>query len=100
MNRMEVSYEGNVASVHGRESTLRATMGVRDVMGMYTLLGTKEPGAPHGGAQEVSQSHRAGQNHAAGSNNIAKVVLARRIGISRTRERAAPTAATSTSYGS
>ena len=99
-NRMDVRYQGNVANVHGRESSIRNATRVRDVMGMYCLLGTKEPGAPLGGAQEVNQRSKAGQNHGGGSTNIAKVVLARRIGISRTQERAAPTPATATTHGS
>ena len=99
-NRMEIQYEGNVANVHGRESSLRNARRIRELYGPYGFLGTKEPGAPHGGAQEVNQRSRAGQNHAAGSTNIAKVILARRIGISRTQERAAPTASTATSHGS
>lgn len=95
-NKVEITYEGNLSSVWIRESTLRNSARIRDVMGMYTLLGTKEAGAPHGGAQEVAQRQRAGQNHAGGSTNIAKVVLARRIGISRTKERPAPTPSTAT----
>ena len=98
-NRVEITYEGNLSSVWGRESSLRNSARIRDVMGVKALLGTKEPGAPHGGEQEVSQRGRAGQNHAGGSTNIAKVVLARRIGISRTKERPAPTPSTATSYG-
>ena len=99
-NRMEIQYEGNVANVHGRESSLRNARRIRELYGLYGFLGTKEPGAPHGGAQEVNQRSRAGQNHAAGSTNIAKVILARRIGISRTQERAAPTASTATGHSS
>lgn len=98
--RMSIQHEGNVANVHGRESGLRNAKRVREVYGMYGFLGTKEPGAPHGGAQEVSQRGAAGQRHAAGSTNIAKVILARRIGISRTQERAAPTASTATAQSS
>ena len=45
----------------------------------------KDPGVRNGGAQEVNQRTRAGQNHAGGSTNIAKVILSRRIGISRTQ---------------
>ena len=52
------------------------------------------PALPFGGAQEVRQRGAAGQRHAGGSTNIAKVVLARRIGISRTQERPAPTPST------
>jgi len=98
--RMEIRYEGNVANVHNREHQIRNASRVRDVMGMYAFLDTREPGSPHGGAQEVDQRSKAGQRHAGGSTNIAKVILARRIGISRTQERAAPTPSTATSHGS
>jgi len=73
---------------------------VRDAMGMYALLNSKDSLSPHKGAQEVNQRVMAGQHHAAGSTNIAKVILARRIGISRTRERAAPTPSTAASHTS
>ena len=99
-SRAEIVYEGNVANVHNREYGLRNAIRVRDVMGMNAFLGTKEPGAPHGGASEIAQRTAAGQRHAGGSTNIIKVILARRIGISRTKERPAPTPATATSYGS
>jgi alkylation response protein AidB-like acyl-CoA dehydrogenase len=98
INRMEVQYQGNLSNVHGRESSLRITKRVRDVMGMAALVDSHEPGAPFGGTQEVNQRSRAGQNHGAGSTNIAKVILARRIGISRTQERPYATAATATKH--
>ena len=90
-NKMGIQYEGNMANVHNRESQLRNVARIRDVYGPNSLLGTQEPRAPHGGAQEVEQREKAGQRHAGGSTNIAKVILSRRIGISRTQERAAPT---------
>ncbi len=99
-SRMSIDYEGNVANVHSRESDMRNARRVREVMGMYAFLGTQEPGAPFGGKQEVGQRSAAGQRHAGGSTNIAKVVLARRIGVSRTQERAAPTPSTATKHGS
>jgi len=99
-SHMDINYEGNLSSVHTRDSSLRIAGAVREVMGLYTFLDTKEPNVPHGGAQEPNQRSRAGQNHAGGSTNIARVVLARRIGISRTQERAAPTPSTATSHGS
>ena len=99
-NRQQMSYEGNVANVHNREHDMRNAIRVRDVMGMYCLLDGEEPDSPHAGAQEVNQRVKAGQRHAAGSTNIAKVILARRIGISRTQERAAPTPSTASSFGS
>ena len=91
MSKSEMSWEGPSTQLHDRESAIRTVSRIRDVMGMYSLLGVREPLAPHGGAQEVHQRGSSALQHAAGSLNIAKVVLARRIGISRTRERAAPT---------
>ena len=99
-SHMEINYQGNVGNVYGRESSLRIASRVRELMGMYSLVDRNEPEAPFGGRQEVNQRSRAGQNHAGGSTGIAKVVLARRIGISRTQERAAPTPSTATASGS
>ena len=96
-NGMDVSYQGNVHNVHSRESGLRNSIRSREVMGMYSLLDSRDPGALFGGRPEIEQRSSAGQRHAGGSNNIARVVLARRIGISRTQERAAPTRSTATS---
>ena len=62
------------------------------------MVDRNEPGVPFGGTQEVNQRSKAGQNHGAGSTNIARVILARRIGISRTPERPYPTAATATQH--
>ena len=99
-NRKQMSWEGPSTFHWERLYGMRNVGRVRDVMGMYALLGTKEPNVPHGGAQEVYQRTSFLHQHGAGSFNITKVVLARRIGISRTKERAAPTPATATSYTS
>lgn len=93
-NKHEISWHSGVANVHGRESTLRIEGRVREVYGPHALLNSHDPDAPHGGQHEVNARNRAGQNHAGGSTNIGKVVLARRIGISRTIERPAPTPST------
>tara|TARA_Y100000590_G_scaffold54886_2_gene57384 strand:- start:2715 stop:3959 length:1245 start_codon:yes stop_codon:yes gene_type:complete len=93
-NKHEISWHSGVANVHGRESSLRIESRVREVYGPHALLNSHDPDAPHGGQHEVNARNRAGQNHAGGSTNIGKVVLARRIGISRTIERPAPTPST------
>ncbi len=93
-SRMPVQYEGNLANVHGRYYRLRNAIRVRHITKMDCLLGAHEPIARYGGFLEVRQRGSAGQAHAGGSSNIAKVILARRIGISRTKERAAPTPST------
>ncbi len=91
MSRVEMSWEGPCTSLFGRNYGMRNVARVRDVMGPYALLGTKDPIAPCGGGQEVDQRSSFIHQHGAGSRNINKVLLARRIGISRTRERAAVT---------
>jgi len=99
-NKMSIQHEGNVANVHNREYQCRNQIRVRDVMGPYAMLDSNDPRAPHQGEQEVRQRALVGMRHAGGSTNIAKVVLARRIGISRTQEKAAPTPSTATAGGS
>jgi alkylation response protein AidB-like acyl-CoA dehydrogenase len=96
-NRMQIQTEGNVHNVHGRLSGLRNAVRVRDVMGMYAFVDDRDPRAYQGGRQEIRQRAAVGQRHGQGTTNIARLILARRMGISRTQERAAPTAASSTS---
>ena len=93
-SRQEMSWEGPSTFVSDRVSGVRQVGRIRDVMGMDTLVGSNDPRAIHGGRQEYFQRSSFILQHGAGSLNITKVVLARRIGISRTKERAAPTAMT------
>ncbi len=88
----EMTYEGPAGGLFTRDHTLRNVARTRDVMGMYFSLGAKDPLAPHGGILETQQRSSFIRMHGAGSRNIAKVIVARRIGISRTQERAAATA--------
>jgi hypothetical protein len=71
-----------------------------DIMGPYALLGTDEPMAAFGGSPEVNQRVSLQGLHPGGTVEVQRVIIARRIGISRTRERAAPTPATATTHGS
>ncbi len=87
---LELAYEGGLSHLFDKLHGIRNDERVRDVMGPYSLLGTKELLAPHGGLQEIRMRNALALSHRAGSLNIAKVVLARRMGISRTKERAAP----------
>ncbi|MDO8750157.1 MAG: acyl-CoA dehydrogenase family protein [Dehalococcoidia bacterium] len=95
--RMVVGWEGASSALYGRHYGLRNAGRVRNIMGMSALLGIKEPLAPQRGIQEVEQRNSLQHMHGAGSLNIAKVTVARRIGISRTKERPAPTPMTATS---
>ena len=90
----EMSWEGPATGLFNREYALRNSMRTRDIFGIYGQVGSKDPYAPQGGVQEVEQRIRFIRQHGAGTKNIAKVILARRIGISRTKERAAVTPAT------
>lgn len=97
-NRKEMSWEGACSALFNRDFRIRNTSRSRDVMGMYALLNSRDPLTIHGAVQQVFQLSSFQAQHGAGSRNIAKVVLARRIGISRTKERPAPTPATATQY--
>ena len=97
MSRKEMSWEGPTGVLFNRWYHLRNVARVRDVMGMYAQLGRHDPLAPFGGENEIYQRTRFERQHGAGSLNITKVVVARRIGISRTKERAAVTPMTAMS---
>ena len=90
-NRMEMSWQHPLGDVFNRESGLRKMRRIRDIMSMDTLISGQDPRAWDGGRQEVLQRGAFVLQHGHGTLNIAKVILARRIGISRTKERAAPT---------
>ena len=99
-NGIAMSWEGPTTGLFNRQYALRNSTRIRDVFGMYGHLGSQEPYAPHGGVQESQQRARFVRQHGAGTLNIAKVIVARRIGISRTKERAAVTLSTVRSGGS
>jgi alkylation response protein AidB-like acyl-CoA dehydrogenase len=92
-NHIQAQWEGIVANVHNRESGLRNMGRLREVLGMHCMVSGKDPASVLGGAAENYQRSAFVMQHGAGSLNIAKVIAARRIGISRTQERAAATPA-------
>ncbi|MBI4299160.1 MAG: acyl-CoA dehydrogenase family protein [Chloroflexi bacterium] len=92
--RREMSYEGSQNSLYGREYRMRNANRARDIMGMYSLLDDKDPGAPTNGMQEAFQRSSLVGAHPGGAIEVQKVIVARRLGISRTRERAAATPST------
>jgi alkylation response protein AidB-like acyl-CoA dehydrogenase len=94
--RMEMSYEGSQSATWTRESEVRVNVQSRQILGPYAQL-EHDPRAP----QEDSVGARFGRNlppHAGGTTEIQKTIVARRLGISRTQERAAPTPATATEF--
>ena len=88
LNRMELSYHTGQSDVHRRQHDHRNMTRVRDIMGMYTQL-KDDPRAPMDGMANVAARNEMVSQHGAGSLNIAKVVMARRLNISRTQERMA-----------
>ena len=96
-NHIQAQWEGIIANVHNRESGLRNMGRLREVLGMHALVSGNDPRAVLDGAAEHYQRSAFVMQHGAGSLNIAKVIAARRIGISRTQERAAATPATTAS---
>ena len=92
--RHEMTYHGSQNSMYLKEFRIRNADRARDIMGMYAMLGVDEPKAPFGGQQEVYQRSSLTGAHPGGTVEIQKVIMARRMGISRTRERAAATPST------
>jgi alkylation response protein AidB-like acyl-CoA dehydrogenase len=92
--RQEMSYEGSQTLMFGKVYRIKNADRSREVMGMYSLCGSAEPRAPFGGQPELYQRSSLVGAHPAGTIEIQKVIIARRIGISRTRERAAATPST------
>ncbi len=93
-SRQEMTYHGSQTSMFGKLYKIKNADRARDIMGMYSLCGTEEPRAPFGGEPEVYQRGSLVGAHPAGTVEIQKVIISRRIGISRTRERAAATPST------
>ena len=93
--RQEMSYHGSQSALFRKSYRIRNADRARNIMGMYSLLGVDEPRAPFGGQPEVYQRSSLTGAHPGGTLEIQKVIMARRLGISRTRERAAATPSTS-----
>ncbi len=93
-NKQEMSYEGSQTVVLRKETSVRNADRVRDVMGPYALLKHGDPRAPFQGKPEIQQRNSLVALHPGGTLEVQKVIIARRLGLSRTQERAAPTPAT------
>lgn len=97
--RQEMSYQGSLSYLFSKEYLMKNANRARDVVGMYSLLGEKDPRAPHEGIQEAFQRGSLVWAHPGGPIEVQKVIVARRIGISQTRERAATTPSTAGASG-
>ena len=94
-SRQEMSYEGSQSDYQKKTFALRNADRARDILGMYSVLGVREPRAPFQGAPEVYQRSSLTGAHPGGTLEVQRLIMARRLGISRTRERAAVTPASS-----
>ena len=94
-SRHEMSYEGSQSDYQKKTFALRNADRARDILGMYSVLGVREPRAPFRGAPEVYQRSSLTGAHPGGTLEVQRLIMARRLGISRTRERAAVTPASS-----
>ena len=92
--RQEMSYHGSQLAMFRRVFRITNADRARDIMGMYALLGVREPRAPFNGAPEVNQRASMTGAHPGGTIEIHKLKMGRRLGLSRTKERAAATPST------
>ena len=81
--RQEMTYHGPQASMFTKTFRITNADRARDIMGMYSLLGVRDPRAPFDGAPEVYQRSSLTGAHPGGTIEIQKVIMARRIGIGR-----------------
>ena len=90
----EMTFQGSQNSLWGKESGLKIGHRMREVLGPYAFLDDMDDASPEKGDMEMFQRNSIGRTHPGGTIEVQKVIMARRIGISRTRERAAPTPST------
>jgi alkylation response protein AidB-like acyl-CoA dehydrogenase len=84
------SYHGSQVLWHGRETRIRTAEDILDALGPQALT-TDQQWRLLDGRVELGQRGGAMATHGAGSYEIDKVTISRRIGLSRTKEVAAPT---------
>ena len=92
--KMEMTYHGSQNSLWRKESLLRVADNIREAFGLTSLLDLNDPGAPFEGEFEQHQRESLAAAHPGGTIEVQRVIIARRLGVSRTKERAAPTPST------
>ena len=88
-----VTYHGSQNSLIGKDLTMKAAERVLNALGPYALTNDDNWG-PLNGRVELPLPPRAGFQPSRGTTDVQKLIMARRIGVSRTQERAAPTQGT------
>ena len=98
VTKQEMTYHGPQSALWRKEFKVRNANREREMLGPEVLLDGADPGAPHEGGAEVRQRRNLAWTHPGGTPEIMRLIMARRLGISRTRERAAPTPSTATEH--
>lgn len=88
-DKLRLTYHGSQNSLMRKELSLRMANTVLEVVGPYALLDDAR-WAPLKGVFEVQQRQGITDHHPGGTSEIQKLIMARRLGLSRTREEAAP----------
>jgi alkylation response protein AidB-like acyl-CoA dehydrogenase len=96
--RMELTYEGSQVDILDKEAAIRFADCERMIYGPYAQMSKNDPVSPYAASGESRD--RWLPPHAGGSLEIQKTIVARRLGISRTREVAAKTPSTATEFSS
>ncbi len=94
-SRQPQSYHGPQGTWYGRETRVRMAEDLLDLLGPHSLLDDDKWGLLEGRIEGAERGATMA-THGAGSYEVDKVIIARRIGMSRTKEVAAPTHSTAT----
>jgi hypothetical protein len=89
-NKKTQTFEGSQVTWYGRETRIRTAEDNLELLGPYATT-TDKDWTVLDGRVELGQRGASMATHGAGSYEIDKVIIARRIGLSRTKEVAAPT---------
>jgi alkylation response protein AidB-like acyl-CoA dehydrogenase len=95
-SKQEMSYHGSQNSLWRKESALRIADNIREVVGPECLIDDHDPKARWWGELEHHQRDSLVRAHPGGTIEVQRVIMARRLGVSRTKERAATTPSTAT----
>jgi alkylation response protein AidB-like acyl-CoA dehydrogenase len=97
-NKQEMSYHGSQNSLWRKESALRIADNMREVAGLTALLDRNDEKSPFFGEFEHFQRDSLVRAHPGGTIEVQRVIMARRLGVSRTKEKAAATPNTAGSH--
>jgi len=84
------SYHGSQGHWYGRETRIKTAEDLLELLGPHSLVELGDWGLQKGKVEQA-QRNASMSTHGGGSYEIDKVIIARRIGMSRTHEVAAPT---------